>query len=659
MAVTRTTEEQALGEPTQPQTAVADGAAFDAAVAEFLSYLQGYRQYSPWTVGAYRIDLREFREFLVGQEGHVPAPAEITRPQVVAWGLALRGMKPLTIRRKYGCLSSFFSFLQDMGRCHGNPARRLPLPKVSRNLPTVLSAEQVQQLLAAAQTPDRRLLVLLLLSTGLRRSEAAAITLDQVDLEHRQLRVRGKGNKERVMPLTAEVVEAIQEYLAWRGPTQSDHLFISQMWGQPISGARIHRIVRALLERAGLAGQGITVHKWLSRVATATAAVRPSRSATLSPPIWSETAWTSRRYRNSWVTPIWAPPPSISTQTAKPSRRRWRGSTAWSGQTRRRQGMNDHLVVGRGCLPAPDGGPGQARPTESAHGLAAKIEQFLDYQRSYRSHSPLTVSTYRCDLSQFCRWLIGRLGHLPEPAAITRELVMQYAVTLSGRAAATVCRKITVLSVFFGLLMDLGELDTNPARRIPLPKPAGRIPNAISEEEAQTLIAAAESPFERAMLLLMLTAGLRRSEVGAIRLEDANLENQALLVRGKGAKQRMVPLMPQTAQAIRDYVAVRPVADGQPYLFLSPQGQRLANDFLNRTLRRILARAGLAKRITPHMLRHTFATHLVRNGVDVRTIQELLGHSDLETTANYLHSDTRAKESAVSLITTLTGSAAT
>jgi integrase/recombinase XerC len=286
--------------------------------------------------------------------------------------------------------------------------------------------------------------------------------------------------------------------------------------------------------------------------------------------------------------------------------------------------------------------------------LTRKIDQFLDYQKSYRSHSPLTVSTYRCDLSPFCQWLNGRLARLPEPNAITRELVMQYAVTLSGRAAATVCRKITVLSVFFGFLMDLGELGSNPARRIPLPKPASRIPNAISEDDAQKLIGAAESPFERAMLLLMLTAGLRRSEVGAIRLEDVDLDGGLLLVRGKGAKQRMVPLMPQTAEAIRNYLAARPEAD-QHHLFLSPQGRRLANDYLNRTLRRILARTGLAKRITPHMLRHTFATHLVRNGVDVRTVQELLGHSDLETIANYLHSDTRAKETAVALIASLTG----
>jgi len=290
--------------------------------------------------------------------------------------------------------------------------------------------------------------------------------------------------------------------------------------------------------------------------------------------------------------------------------------------------------------------------------LERKIEQFLEYQRSYRSHSPLSISTYRCDLSQFCRWLSGRLGHLPEPSAISRELVMQWTVKLTGLAPATVCRKVSVLSSFFSFLVDLGELESNPARRIPLPKPASRIPESITEDEAQRLISAAESPFERAMLLLMLTAGLRRSEVGTIRLEDADLEGGLLLVRGKGAKQRMVPLMPQTAQALQEYLAVQPQAEQRPYLFLSPQGRRLANDFVNRALRRILTRAGLTKRITPHMLRHTFATHLVRNGVDVRTVQELLGHSDLETTARYLHSDTRAKETAVGLIATLTGSAA-
>ena len=268
MGVTRATEEQALGEHAQPQTAAPDSADFDAAVSEFLAYLRGYRHYSPWTVGAYRIDLREFREFLLGQDGGVPAPAEITRPQVVAWGLSLKGMKPLTIRRKYGCLSSFFSFLQDMGHCHSNPARRLPLPKVARNLPTVLTAEQVQQLLAAAETPRDRLLLLLLLSTGLRRSEAAGITLDQLDLENRQLRVRGKGNKERLVPLTPEVVEAIQQHLASREPTECKHIFISRVTGEPLSGGGVYKVIRPLLKLAGLDGQGITPHKLRHTFAT-------------------------------------------------------------------------------------------------------------------------------------------------------------------------------------------------------------------------------------------------------------------------------------------------------------------------------------------------------------------------------------------------------
>lgn len=247
MGVIQATERQAVRTEEEPQPAGVESAALDAAVSEFLSYLQGYRHYSPWTVGAYRTDLREFRKFLLEREGRVPAPPEITRPQVVAWGLALRGMKPLTIRRKYGCLSSFFSFLQDMGSCHGNPARNLPLPKVSKNLPVVLSAEQVQALLAAADNPGHRLLVLLLLSTGLRRSEAASIKLSQVDLANRQLRICGKGNEERLVPLTAEEGNAIREYLASREPTESDHLFVSHIWGQPINGARIHRILAQLL----------------------------------------------------------------------------------------------------------------------------------------------------------------------------------------------------------------------------------------------------------------------------------------------------------------------------------------------------------------------------------------------------------------------------
>jgi len=285
--------------------------------------------------------------------------------------------------------------------------------------------------------------------------------------------------------------------------------------------------------------------------------------------------------------------------------------------------------------------------------LTEKMEQFLDYQLNYRGHSPLTVSVYRTELDQFCRWLTARLGRLPQAEEINREVVMGWAVSLGGYAPATLRRKLAALSSFFAFLVDLGEISTSPVRSIPLPRAAQRIPEALTEAEIGRLLAAAQTPFERAVALLMLTAGLRRAEVGAIRREDLDLEGRLLLVRGKGSKERFVPLLPQALAALSTYLVCRP-AVGVLHLFVTPQGRRLPHDFLNRSMNRLLPRAGLAgRRITPHVLRHSFATHLVRSGVDVRTVQELLGHADLSTTARYLHSDTRTKQTAVDLISTL------
>jgi site-specific recombinase XerD len=291
---------------------------------------------------------------------------------------------------------------------------------------------------------------------------------------------------------------------------------------------------------------------------------------------------------------------------------------------------------------------------ESDSAFLENIVKFLDYQGNYRGHSPLTLDVYRCDLRQFVNFLRQRFNRLPDPVEISREIIVQWAVSLANLSPLSVRRKVASISSFFGFLIDMGELSVNPARRIPLPKPASRIPSALSEEDAQRLVRAAETAFERAMVLLMLTAGLRRSEVSAVQLQDVDLQNQLLLVRGKGAKERMVPLMAEAAEAIHSYLAIRPSSQ-ERFLFLSPEGCRLAHDFINRSLRRVIGKTGLGnKRITPHVLRHSFATHLIRNGVDVRTVQELLGHADLETTARYLHSDTHSKEVAVGKIGILT-----
>src|SRR5574340_374082 len=146
--------------------AAADPISFAEAVPRFLEYVRSYRSYSPTTVRAYANDLRKFQLFLTRELGHLPHPGDLTREQVIQFGVSLSGRAPLTIRRKLACLSSFFGFLSDMGLIVGNPARRLPLPKTVQPVPVCLTEEQAQRLLAAAHTPWHRALISVLLFTG-------------------------------------------------------------------------------------------------------------------------------------------------------------------------------------------------------------------------------------------------------------------------------------------------------------------------------------------------------------------------------------------------------------------------------------------------------------------------------------------------------------
>ena len=168
-------------------------------------------------------------------------------------------------------------------------------------------------------------------------------------------------------------------------------------------------------------------------------------------------------------------------------------------------------------------------------------------------------------------------------------------------------------------------------------------------------MAAADRPWTRCLVILLLTTGMRRSEAVAIALEDVDLENGQLLVHGKGSKERTVPLTQEATEVIRHYLEHRKETDCLR-LFVSQTGKSIQGRIVNRILNRVLKKAGLTGRgITPHTLRHTFATHLIRNGTDIRTVQELLGHSDIQTTARDLHSDTRTKQTAVGKLSGLLG----
>jgi site-specific recombinase XerD len=284
------------------------------------------------------------------------------------------------------------------------------------------------------------------------------------------------------------------------------------------------------------------------------------------------------------------------------------------------------------------------------------VAEFVDYLTEYRSFSKWTVRAYGTDLRMLREFLENRVGRVPRPTELTRELIVQFGVSLRGAAPLTLRRKYACISSFFGFLQDMGYATANPARRLPLPKVTQPVPVFLSEEMAQRLIAAADSPWTRAAVVLLLSTGIRRSEAVAITLDDLDLENRQLLIRGKGDKQRVVPLTDQVVEAIQAYLPHRTKTQSR-HLFVSAYGGHpLHGRCINRMLKIVIRKAGMEDQgITPHKLRHTFATHLIRNGVDIRTVQELLGHADLETTAKYLHSDTRTKQSAVGKLNGLLG----
>ena len=289
----------------------------------------------------------------------------------------------------------------------------------------------------------------------------------------------------------------------------------------------------------------------------------------------------------------------------------------------------------------------------------AAVPMFVDYLRSYRAYSDLTISAYACDLRMFRDFITARLGRTPGLDEVTREMVVQFGVHMRGAAPLTVRRKYAALSSFYCFLQDMGYARNNPVRRMPLPKVAQTVPVCLTPQQAQRLVEVADRPWTKALVMLLLSTGIRRSEAVGITLDDLDLNNGQMLVRGKGSKERVVPLNEAAVEAIRGYLAQRP-ATSAGHLFVSREGQPLASRAVNRILSRLIRKAGLdGYGITPHKLRHTFATHLIRNGVDVRTVQELLGHSDLETTAKYLHSDTRTKHAAVLKLSGLLGSSPT
>ncbi|MBX5463934.1 MAG: site-specific tyrosine recombinase XerD [Clostridia bacterium] len=288
------------------------------------------------------------------------------------------------------------------------------------------------------------------------------------------------------------------------------------------------------------------------------------------------------------------------------------------------------------------------RAPRAARGGAPEEERvaaFLAYLGVERALSRHTVAAYRRDLADFAAFL--RLRGEPMESA-GAETLAAYLVVLSGRklAPSTIARRVAALRAFYRFLTREGVRRENPALEVGRPALPHRLPRVLSVEEVDRLLAAppAGSPRgcrDRAMLELMYASGLRVSELVQLDLSDLDLEDQVVRCWGKGARERIVPVGRRALEALGEYLSwARPrlVRERhQEALFVNARGGRLTRQGFWKLLRGYARRAGIRQRITPHTLRHSFATHLLENGADLRSVQEMLGHADIATTQIYTH----------------------
>jgi integrase/recombinase XerC len=297
-----------------------------------------------------------------------------------------------------------------------------------------------------------------------------------------------------------------------------------------------------------------------------------------------------------------------------------------------------------------------AHPTALVRVMQTAVARFLQYLAVERNSSDLTVKSYREDLAHLIAYLTPEDGVCPSPEAITTLELRGYLSRLhdAGYAKSTVARRLASLRSFFRFGQREGWAKSNPARPLRNPRKQRALPHFLTTDEIGKLLEAPPQGElaglrDRAILETMYSAGLRVSEVVGLCDEDYDEPAAVLRVSGKGKKERLSPIGSFAARAIERWLSQRRVAGteragtrqgGTTPLFVNRFGKRLTTRSIARMLEKHLKVAGLDLRTTPHTLRHSFATHLLDRGADIRSVQELLGHKSLVTTQIYTHLST-------------------
>lgn len=277
------------------------------------------------------------------------------------------------------------------------------------------------------------------------------------------------------------------------------------------------------------------------------------------------------------------------------------------------------------------------------------IEPFLDYLALERGLRPRSCSAYRSDLMRFVAYL-AEDGAARDPAAVDHMVLRDYVAHLhrEGMAPGSIRRAQSALRAYFGFLDGEGIVTGNPADRMERPAASKKLPEFLSQDEAARLVEAVDPDSavywrDRAALELLYATGMRVSELTGMGLADLDLEHCTCLVFGKGGKERLVPVGSTAVEVVERYLrSVRPALDrgkGKGIVLLNQRGTPLSRMSVWTIVSRAAERAGIGRRISPHTLRHSCATHLLEGGADLIVVQELLGHADISTTQIYTHLD--------------------
>ncbi len=275
-----------------------------------------------------------------------------------------------------------------------------------------------------------------------------------------------------------------------------------------------------------------------------------------------------------------------------------------------------------------------------------QIDAFLAYALTEEGLAPRSIEAYKRDLDDFARFAAGRGAAGPQQ--VTRSALTLYLVALRrrGRAPATVKRRTAAVRSFYKYLLREDVLSQDPTLDLAPPKLPRRLPRVLSIEEVEQLLATPDQATpgglrDRAILELLYGSGLRVSEAVALNLGDVDLSVELVRCLGKGSKERVVPVGTHAIRALRAYQqTARPALAGRrpsAALFLNRRGGRLTRQGCWKLVRGYARKARITRPLTPHVLRHSFATHLLERGADLRAVQEMLGHASINTTQTYLH----------------------